>query len=100
MPAAQYKQKCIRCRKNYVLVTWRSKNRICYECLKKEMQGEIKDPKMKKLFDLPEQYYMDVPFLCSIRINYLRYGNLTERQIEAFKETVKKYKEKKAGNKI
>lgn len=95
MAAPQYKQKCIRCRKNYVIVTWRSKNRICYECQKKEMEGEIKDPKMKKLFDLPEEYYMEIPFLRNIKINYLKYGSLTERQVEAFGQAVKRHKEKK-----
>ena len=58
------------------------------------MEGEIKDPKMKKMFDIPEEFYKKNMFLRSIKINYLRFGKLSEKQIEAFKKTVKKMKEK------
>jgi len=92
--AVRYKQKCYVCKKNYVTATYRQKYVLCYECQKKEMKGEIKDPKMKRFFDIPEQYYKNNAFLRDIKINYLRYGNLTKKQIEAFKKTVKKFKEK------
>lgn len=59
------------------------------------MKGEIEDPKMKKFFDIPKEFYKENAFLRSIKINYLKYGNLTEKQIEAFKKTVKKMKENK-----
>jgi len=90
---AFYKQKCGRCKTNYVTVTRTQKFAVCYDCHKKEMETEIKDPKMKKLFDIPEDFYKQNMFLRNIKISYLRYGNLTERQIEAFKQTVKKLKE-------
>jgi len=93
--AVRYKQKCYACKKNYVTATYRQRYVLCYECQKKEMKGEIKDPKMKKLFDIPWQYYKDNAFLRDIKINYLRYGNLTKKQIDAFKKTVKTLKEKK-----
>ena len=54
------------------------------------MKGEITDPKMKKLFDVPLRLYEENSFLRSIKINYLRYGSLTERQVEAFKKAVEK----------
>jgi len=73
-----------------VLVTGRNQFPICYECQKNELKGEIKDPKMKKMFDIPEQLYQQNSFLRSIKANYLRYGKLTDRQIEFFKKTVKK----------
>lgn len=57
------------------------------------MQGEITDPKMKKMFDIPEKFYEDNMFLRSIKINYLKWGKLTEKQIEAFKKGVEKMKE-------
>ncbi len=57
------------------------------------MSGEIKDPKMKKLFDIPDEYYQKNSFLRSIKINYLRYESLSEKQIEAFKKTVKNLKD-------
>ena len=58
------------------------------------MEGEITDPKMKKMFDIPEQYYKDNIFLRDIKIKYLLYGNLSENQIEAFEKVVSKMKEK------
>ncbi|MBU1112006.1 MAG: hypothetical protein ABIG93_00890 [archaeon] len=93
MPAAKYKEKCRRCKKNYVTVTWRQRYPLCYNCQKSEMDGEIKDAKMKKLFNIPEDFYKENAFLRSIKINFLRFGKLSEKQIEAFKETVKKLKE-------
>lgn len=89
----QYKQKCTRCKQNYVLATYRDKFPVCYECHKKEMQGEIADPKMKKLFDIPEDYYKKNSFLRDIKIKYLQFGSLSEKQLEAFKNTVEKLKE-------
>ena len=93
--AIKYKQKCGMCRKNYVVVTYMNKKVVCYECNKKEMSGEIKDAKMKKMFDISEEFYKDTPFLRSIKINYLRYHKLSEKQISTFKKVVKELKEKK-----
>ena len=93
--AVKYKTKCGKCKQNYVIVTWKSRFPICYKCQKDEMKGEIKDPKMKKMFDIPEKFYEDNMFLRSIKINYLKYGNLTEKQVEAFKNAVEKLKEEK-----
>lgn len=91
----RYKQKCSRCKKNYVIVTSRQKSIVCYNCQKKDMEREIKVPEMKKLFDIPEEYYSENSFLRNIKICYLRFGKLTEKQAEAFKKTVKKLKEEK-----
>ena len=90
MAFIKYKQKCIRCKKNYVATTRRNRYVLCYDCQKNELQGKIKDPKMKKLFNIPEELYKENAFLRDIKINYLRYRNLTEKQIEAFRKTVKK----------
>jgi len=90
---AKYKQRCIRCRKNYVIITGRQNFPVCYDCQKKELSKEIKNRKMKKLFDIPEDFYKENFFLRSIKINYLRFGGLSEKQIEAFKKTVEKMKE-------
>ena len=87
-----YKQRCVRCKKNMVLMKSRSQFPICYECQKPELEGEIKNKAMKKMFDIPEQFYRDEPFLRSIKINYLRFGNLSDKQIEAFKKVVEKIK--------
>jgi len=91
----RYKQRCMRCKKNYVTVTSRQRYVICYECQIKDIDTEIKDPKMKKLFDIPEEYYRKNNFLADIKLNYLRFGKLSEKQIEAFKKTVEKLKKEK-----
>lgn len=89
----EYKQKCTRCRKNYVLIkSWKDRYPVCYDCDKKEMDTEITDPKMKRMFDIPEKLYKDSKFLRSIKINYIRYGELTENQIKTFKKVVKDLK--------
>jgi len=90
-----YKQKCMRCKKNSVLVTSRTRFVLCYDCQKDELKGEIKDPEMKKLFDIPEDYYKNNAFIRSIKANYLRHGELTEKQILYFKKSVEEMGKKK-----
>lgn len=93
--ALSYKQKCFRCKKNYVTITWRNKFPLCYDCQKSELSGEIADPKLKKLLDLPEEFYQKNAFLRSIKINAIRFGHLSEKQIEYFKKTVDQLKKEK-----
>lgn len=93
--AIKFKQKCKRCRKKFVITTSRNRYPLCYDCQKKELEGEITDPEMKKLFDIPEEYYKENDFLRAIKVNYLKFEKLSERQIEAFKKTVEKIKEEK-----
>jgi len=95
-----YKQKCSRCKKNFVLVTWKNRFPLCYECQKNDLSGEIKDPEMKKLLNLPEEYYKESSFLRSIKINYLKFGTLSEKQIEFFKKAVQKMKEEREHPKV
>jgi hypothetical protein len=91
----QFKQKCYRCKTNYVVTSSRGDRfPVCYECEKNSMQGEIKDPQIKKLLDIPEHYYKESSFLRSIKINALRYGSLSEKQVEVFKSVVDKLKNK------
>lgn len=52
----------------------------------------IDDPAMKKLFDIPREFYLENTFLRNIKQSYLRFGSLTEKQIEAFKKTVEEMK--------
>jgi len=93
----RYKQKCIRCKTNYVSATNRTRYVMCYDCQKNELRGEITDPKMKKMFNIPEECYKQSAFLRNIKVNYLRYGELTEKQISAFNEVVKKLKAEDAS---
>jgi hypothetical protein len=94
--AVQYKQKCSRCKKNYVLTTSRQGYTVCYDCQKDSLKGEIKDPVYKKLFNIPEEFYVENGFLRSIKANYLKYHNLTDKQFDAFQKVVAKMK----GDKI
>ena len=71
-----------------ILMTSRNQFPICYDCEKAELQGEITNPKMKEMFDIPEEFYKTNSFLRSIKKNYLRFGNLSEKQIEIFKKVV------------
>lgn len=92
---ASYKQKCMKCNKNYVLTNWRNKFPVCYECEKSELSKEVTDPAMKEMFNIPEQFYKENSFLRAIKKNYLKYGQLTEKQIEAFKKVVSDMEKKK-----
>jgi len=56
------------------------------------MKGEIEDPELKKLLDIPEKYYDESMFLRNIKINCLKFGSLSEKQIEAFKKVVEDLK--------
>ncbi len=97
--AIKYKELCRRCKKNYVPVTKKQRFPICYECQKQQLKGKIKDPKMKKMFDIPEEFYEQNMFLRDIKIKYLQFGELSEKQIEAFKKTVQKMKKQDLNNK-
>lgn len=99
--AVKYKQRCERCKTNYVTISsWKQRRPIvCYECEKKEMEGEISDPEMKKLFDIPEDFYKENSFLRRIKINYLKYHSLTQPQIDAFKKTILDIQKKKSTEK-
>lgn len=93
--AVKYKQLCSKCKKNYVVVTYRQNYPLCYDCQKEDLNKSIRNPEMKKLFNIPEEYYKNNSFLRNIKLNYIKFKNLSEKQIEAFKKVVKKMKVKK-----
>jgi len=95
--AVQFKQKCVKCKKNYVLATSRSSYVVCYDCQKEALKGEVTDTLYKELLDIPEEYYKENAFLRNIKINYLKYHSLTGAQAEAFKKVAMKMKEDKKG---
>ena len=39
--AVRYKQKCWKCKKNYVLITGKQRYAVCYYCQKDQLKGEI-----------------------------------------------------------
>lgn len=87
------KQRCAVCKKNYVVCSNSQTYVLCYDCQKKELEGDITDPKMKKLFDIPEDFYKESFFLRDIKRKYLKGMELTEKQIAAFKRTVEEFRE-------
>ena len=65
------------------------------------MDKPIDDPEMKAMFTIPEELYKKNSFLCNIKVNYLRYGSLSEKQVEAFKRVAKELQdEEKNKSKI
>ncbi|MBI5390130.1 hypothetical protein HZB02_01460 [Candidatus Woesearchaeota archaeon] len=92
----RYKQKCYRCKKNYVITSYRNSFPVCYDCCKEELSKPVNDPAMKKFFAIPEDYYKQNSFLVNIKLNYLKYGTLTEKQIAAFKKVVEDIEHPKA----
>jgi len=65
---------------------------ICAECQMKEINQPIANPKMRKLFDIPVEFYQESSFLRSIKSQYIRFGSLTSAQKEAFIKVVEEMK--------
>jgi hypothetical protein len=88
---AKYQQRCFKCRKNFVLMSWGQRYAVCYDCQKDELNVEIKNKKMHKLFNIPEECYRTNAFLREIKRKYIIYGKLTEKQIDAFQKTAAEF---------
>jgi hypothetical protein len=91
-----YKQKCIICRKNYAMVSWKDRTPICTECRMRDISKPITEPKFKKLFDIDKALYEQSSFLRNIKSSYLRFGGLSDKQIEMFKKVAEELKSGKA----
>ena len=78
-----------------VLIVSSKQRPVCSSCIPEEKDRPIKDPKIKKLFNIPKEFYDKYAFLKNIKANYMRYGNLTVKQIEVFKKVVEEAKIKK-----
>lgn len=89
---AKYKQRCVICKKNMVLMLSGRQFPICMTCEMKNFDKPIKNPKYKALLDINTKWYEENSFLRSVKSHYIRKGMLTDRQIEAFKKVVAEYK--------
>jgi len=87
-----YKQRCMLCKKNMVLITSGRQKPICVPCQTRDFDKPITDPVFKKLFDIEPALYEQSSFLRDIKAAYLRFGALTERQVEVFKKVAKEMK--------
>lgn len=81
----KYKQICAICRKNHVLISARGQFPICTACSMREISKPIEDEKFRKMFDIDQKLYEQSSFLRSIKSNYLRFGSLSEKQVDTFK---------------
>ena len=93
MPRPKFKQRCVMCKDNMVIMYSQRQFPICVDCEMEQINKPIKNAKMKKMFDIPEEYYRENKFLRSIKNSYIRFENLSEKQVDAFKKTVKEIKE-------
>ncbi|MFH1072454.1 MAG: hypothetical protein V1743_03420 [Nanoarchaeota archaeon] len=90
-----YKQRCIVCKKNMVIISSFRQQPVCEECLLRDINKPITNPVFKKMFDIDKEFYMKYSFLRNIKDQYLRYGKLSEKQIEIFKKVVADAEKKK-----
>lgn len=88
----KYKQLCAICRKNHVLISSGNQFPICTTCSMRQIDKPIEDATFKKLFDIDQKLYESSAFLRSIKSNYLRFGSLSDKQIEVFKKVVAELK--------
>lgn len=91
-----YKQKCIVCRKNYAMVSWKNRNPVCTECKMRDINKPITEAKFKKLFDIDKSLYEKSSFLRNIKSSYLRFGGLSDKQVEVFKKVAEEIKSGKS----
>ncbi len=99
MARPKFKQRCAMCKNNMVLMFSQRQFPICVDCHMKQVDVEIKDPKMKKFFDIPRKLYLESSFLRNIKQSYLRYDRLSDRQSEVFLKVVREMKAEMKGGK-
>ncbi len=92
---AEYKQQCMVCKKAKVLMRSRKQKPICVACRMGDAKDTpITDPAMQELFAIDERLYERNSFLADIKAKYMRFGNLSERQIEVFRRVAQEETEK------
>jgi hypothetical protein len=95
MARPKFKQRCALCKENMVIMYSHRQFPKCVDCHMKEINKPVTDKKYKKLLDIPEELYRKSSFLRNIKSAFLRFDNLTENQVTAFKKTIKDLKEDK-----
>jgi len=93
----QYKERCKLCKNEWALVNYRVRFPVCLKCQMKQLNQEVTDPEFKKMFDIDKDLYEQNSFLRDIKIKYIRFGQLSEKQIETFKRVAKEMKEAKSS---
>jgi hypothetical protein len=94
----EYKQKCMVCKNVMVLMRSRKQKPICAGCRMGDAKDKpITDPAMQELFGIDERLYERNAFLADIKAKYVRFGSLSERQIEVFRRVAKEEADKLAS---
>ncbi len=94
MPLPKYKQRCALCKKNMVLMYSARQFPICVDCHLKRISDQVTDKKYNFL-NIPDELYRESSFLRNIKESYLRFGSLSEKQVEVFKKVAGDLKNKK-----
>lgn len=87
----KFKQKCKICHQEWVVVHYREFP-ICVKCHLRQIFSEEVTEKKYGFLNISKELYEKSRFLRNIRQAYLMYKNLTEKQVKAFKKTVKEMK--------
>ena len=83
----EYKERCMVCKKAMVIIKSRRQKAVCLACQFRGIEDKpITDPVFKELFDIEAKLYEDSYFLRDIKAKYMRFGSLSEKQIEVFKK--------------
>ena len=86
MPRLKFKQKCKICKKEWVLVQY-GQFTICVTCHMKQIAEEVTEKKYQFL-NIEKELYEQSRFLRNIRQSYLKFKELSDKQIKTFKKTV------------
>ena len=92
----QYKERCKLCKNEWALVNYKVRFAVCLKCQMKQLNQKVTDPEFKKMFEIDKELYEQSYFLRDIKIRYIRFGQLSEKQIETFKRVAKEMKEAKS----
>ncbi len=83
----EYKERCMVCKKAMVIIKSRRQKAVCLACQFRGIEDKpITDPTFKALFDIDAKLYEDSYFLRDIKAKYMRFGALSEKQIEVFQK--------------
>ena len=97
MPRPKFKQRCAMCKDNMVVIFSHRQFPICVDCHMKRIPNPVKE-KAYKFLNISEDLYRQSTFLRNIKESYQRFDKLSEKQIAAFKKTVKELEKELNSN--
>ena len=84
----KYKQKCGRCKKNYTMSLRSQAFVMCADCHEPLINKPIEDADMKAFFEQADDIYDRDAYLRTVKMNYLKYGNITDYQRTQFLKVI------------